>query len=93
MTEVIDLQREREERTPHLSGEARCLACKHKWIAVAPVGTLWLECPSCTLTRGRYSNQVENEGLHWTCKCENDLFYVTVSAIYCPNCGLEQVMP
>jgi Zn finger protein HypA/HybF involved in hydrogenase expression len=33
----------------HISGKARCLACKHEWAAVSLVGTVWLECPACSL--------------------------------------------
>lgn len=49
MGEVIDFQAFR----PHLVGKATCLACSHEWTAVAPIGTLWLTCPECTLERGR----------------------------------------
>lgn len=40
------------ENKPHLSGEARCLACGHTWAAVAPTGTACLECPACATLRG-----------------------------------------
>lgn len=86
----IDLAAWKEENTPHLSGKALCLACRHEWAAVAPVGTVWLECPSCTLSRGRFVNAVEREGAHWHCACGNDLFYATPDGFYCPNCGVWQ---
>lgn len=87
---VVDISKAREERQPHLSGKAKCLACKHEWVAVAPSGTIWLECPSCSLERGRYVAQMEKPVPHWHCKCENNLFYVTADGYYCPNCGLDQ---
>jgi len=88
---VIDFAKEKEEREPHLEGVAKCLACSHKWVAVAPVGTIWLECPSCTLERGRYVAQIQREGEHWHCNCGNDLFQATRDGVYCPNCGEWQV--
>jgi hypothetical protein len=37
---VISLLQLKKDREPHLSGMARCLACRHEWVAVAPVGTI-----------------------------------------------------
>lgn len=76
-----------DERRPHNAGQARCLDCKHEWAAVCPVGTTWLECPACTLFRGRMIGQHERDGPHWFCHCGNELFYVTPDGTYCPNCG------
>lgn len=42
----------REAREPHWTGTAHCLGCKHEWQAVAPLGTMWLECPKCNLPKG-----------------------------------------
>ena len=80
----------RAARNPHLTGPAKCLACRHGWVAVAPTGTIWLECPSCTLERGRFVAQVQRDGPHWHCNCGNDLFQITEECTYCPNCGAEQ---
>lgn len=55
---VIDLAQAKADREPHLSGAAVCLACKHEWVAVAPVGTVWMECPACSIERGRYNGAV-----------------------------------
>lgn len=88
---VVSLADEREKRSPHMQGKARCLACKQEWRAVAPVGTIWLACPSCTLERGRFITYCEMEGVeHWTCNCGCDVFYVTRTNSYCPNCGTVQ---
>ena len=87
---VIDLAAAREEREPHLSGAAKCLACHHEWQAVAPVGTIWLECPACSLERGRFVRAVARDGDHWQCNCGNDLFRATADGMYCPNCGVWQ---
>lgn len=76
------------DHRPHLSGEAICIDCGFKWIAVAPVGTDWLECPECGLMRSRMKYPViRGDTAHWTCKCGNDLFYITPDFTYCPNCG------
>lgn len=93
---VISLSNKRAERDassleegndPHMEGKARCLACGHEWHAVAPTGMVWMECPSCSLIRGRFVAQVERKGPHWHCHCGNELFCVTPDGIYCPNCG------
>ena len=85
---VISLAARREENMPHVSGIAICLDCKHEWAAVAPVGVVWLECPSCSLARGRFKYQHERDGEQWKCNCGNDLFHVKPEGIYCPNCGV-----
>jgi len=79
------------EAKPHAAGRARCLDCRHEWQAVAPVGVRWLECPSCSLERGRFIAQHEREGPHWYCGCGNDVFQVMPAGVYCPNCGVWQV--
>lgn len=84
---VISFEQAKAARDPHLSGPAVCLACQHKWVAVAPVGAVWLECPACSLERGRYVGQVSRDGDHWHCNCGNDLFRATQAGMYCPNCG------
>jgi len=84
---VIDLAQAKADKQPHLSGAAVCLACRHEWVAVAPVGTVWMDCPACGLERGRYRGPVGLGGLHWHCKCGNDLFHATQDGMYCPNCG------
>ena len=93
MGDILDLEKAREERAPHLSGEARCLACGYEWVAVARVGTIWMECPSCHLERGRYVGPADREGFHLHCDCDCDLFYITPKGAYCPNCGLDQILP
>lgn len=79
---------EPEKHDPHTSGQARCLGCKHEWVAVAPVGTYWLQCPHCSRNLGKYIFAFNfPDDLHWTCKCGNDLFYAMNDGYYCPNCG------
>ncbi len=87
---VVDFQAVKAEREPHCVGRARCLDCKREWEAVAPTGTRWLECPACTLIRGRFVAQHERDEPHWHCLCGNELFHVVKDGYYCPNCGEAQ---
>ena len=85
--EVVSLAAWKEENGPHLAGSARCISCRHEWVSVAPVGTVWLDCPSCGMAKGRLVNPVLKDGLHWHCLCGNDIFYCHADGFYCPNCG------
>lgn len=81
-------------KTPHLTGDARCLDCRHEWVALVelegrdPNG--WLECPRCALVKGRMVYAVLRGAGQWHCACGNDLFQATADMVYCPNCGTEQ---
>ena len=82
-------------KDPHQEGEAFCMGCNHTWVAVAPVGALAFECPSCHCHKGHFKFEcglAEGTGV-WTCKCDNQLFNVTEKGIFCPNCGIYQVFP
>lgn len=84
---VVNLEEEREARRPHLQGRARCLSCRHEWQQVAPIGETEFECPKCTLMMGRLVYECIREGLHFTCNCGNDLFFIAPEGPYCPKCG------
>jgi hypothetical protein len=88
----MDLAAEREAREPHLSGSACCIACAHSWVAVAPVGTTWLECPSCGTHKGLFTGACcpPDGGEIWTCNCGSEVFYITPRAVHCYNCGVHQ---
>ena len=43
MADVIDINANK----PHWTGSVKCFSCGHEWIAVAPQGTQFLECPKC----------------------------------------------
>lgn len=77
---------------PHLTGEAFCQQCSHEWIAVAPVGTVRLTCPSCRTEKGLYKYEcgVPEGELVRGCNCGNQLFYLTPDGHLCPNCGTYQ---
>ena len=74
----------------HLTGSCVCLACDHKWQAVAPVGVYELECPNCKTMRGVYNNLCSPKTL-WECACGSEHFFIQpnetdISAI-CAKCG------
>lgn len=85
--DIIDLSAKRVEKYRHQTGEALCIACGHEWTAVAPVGTVWLECPSCKLEKGGFRGACQPDEPVATCGCGNQLHYVTPTGIHCPNCG------
>ena len=89
---VLQFKR-KEPDEPHLSGNAQCIGCKHRWVAVAPVGTMELDCPECGLNKGRFRNVCMPEKTKeiWVCGCGCDLFVVVKTDGYmCVNCGLYQ---
>lgn len=80
----------------HIAVPAVCLACRHKWSAVAPAGTVALECPACGTNRGVSAEHVlPGDGAIWQCGCGCHAF--SYSAKYrgwlCLSCGREQVFP
>lgn len=86
MSEIVDISALRAD--PHNTGKARCMACGHEEIAVAPVGVVWMECSECHAMKSLFIGPCEIEGAaHWTCNCGNDLFHATPEGFYCPNCG------
>jgi len=77
-----------EEDGPHLTGKALCTTCAYEWEAVAPVGTVHLECPACARLQGVFKNAVEPETA-WACHCSgNQLFFLTRAGAMCRMCGL-----
>jgi hypothetical protein len=86
---VINLQKHKEEKESRNRGVARCLDCKHEWEAIAHHEAVWLECPKCSLEKGRFvGSHILAEGTdQWVCRCDNDLFFITPNGCFCPNCG------
>lgn len=90
MTNLIDLQAEREKRTPHAQGKTRCVVCEHESQAVAPLGVHWMECAQCHLLKSTWVNPFRRGKLAWTCRCGCDVFGISERLIYCQHCGKEQ---
>ncbi len=83
---------EAENAKPHIQGPAICLACKHEYHCVIPVGAdpSKMECPACHSQRATFATHIENSGAHWTCACGNHLFAITAKGVYCPCCSIWQ---
>lgn len=77
-----------QERTPHMTGEARCAACGHTWQAVAPVGVHELECPACASQKGHMTHSVLRGSDRFVCNCGCDVFRIhREHGPYCVNCA------
>lgn len=79
------------EREVHVTGDAKCTVCGHKWVVVAPAGISIFECPACSLHQGVFMNPCIKDGEpFWTCDCSNEFFVIHKSEIICSRCGLAQ---
>jgi hypothetical protein len=82
----------RIERGAHNTGPAFCAQCDHEWVAVAPVGTVALECPECHTMKGLLKWPCEPEHGIWTCACGCYVMIISATTnILCYNCGTAQV--
>ena len=88
---VIDFKEARAAREPHAQGEAKCVCCKHTWQAVAPVGTINLECLNCHRETGAFNQTFMRGEMYRQCVCGNDLFRIHPDGCYCARCGEWQV--
>lgn len=76
---------------PHLSGEVKCMACGHEWIAAVPVGTAGIECPSCHCPQGVMRDFLSHATDDtWRCHCGSELFRVLRGGVMCVGCGTMQ---
>ena len=84
---VIEFKHE-EVQEPYLSGKAHCIQCDHTWIAVAPVGASFLECPECKTEKGAFIGAcVPSDVEVRECNCGNQLFFLTREGHMCAKCG------
>jgi len=87
---IIDFNKYKAENSPHLSGSARCIGCKHEWIAVTPIGTInYLECPNCGAFKGALVYPCVRENIdQFECNCGSNWFsYHRDNVMMCINCG------
>lgn len=95
MADIIHLHPTKDTNDRHASGEAFCLACKHTWVAVAPLPVHGLECPSCLAKRGQMKYEMGTPAGEkaYTCNCGSYYFYIQVMGklpcILCADCGTE----
>lgn len=78
------------------SGEALCLACKHRWEQVAPVGSRWLECPSCTANKGVFAQPFgagEGDSVFRCRYCDSEaltaFYHEGLFFLMCMGCGVD----
>lgn len=81
-------RKQQNEEPAHCSGEAICLQCKHQWVAVVPYSDSQFECPNCSTFHGVFKYGYA-PSLTWTCKCGNQLFFITKEGSMCPVCGIH----
>lgn len=91
MADIISLAQRKLENDHHLSGPAVCMACKHEWEAVVPVGTIELECPNCHIHKGLLKYGCEPTTA-WVCGCGCHVFMLSGESheMICWNCGQYQ---
>lgn len=96
MSKVLEFKRVEKEPEPEMEqwgqGLAFCLHCKHEWQAVAPAGTLNLECPECHTMKGKWKFEFyprDDQDVR-SCLCGNQMFYLTPEGHLCANCGIYQ---
>lgn len=92
MGDVVELRlRPSDDDVPHLSGRCVCLACRHEWLGVSPVGKPdGLECPACHLLKGAHVGLAYPSADAWQCQCGCILFFVTRTEYVCALCGTGQ---
>lgn len=89
MAEPISLDSARERRSK-AEGCVVCMACRHRWDAVAYAEGDWVSmpCPECGLNRGTFLNPFVPAGVDvFVCKCKSEAFTVVKIGIYCIGCG------
>lgn len=91
MGDVVSLDSRRPD--PHRNGEAKCLACGHKWVAVAPLGIDELECPDCGTMRGVFDGAMSMNESYFVYACNEcdgthmRIFKHTETGGYCVVCA------
>ncbi len=92
---VVSLSDEREKREPHWAGPVKCIGCGHEHVAVAPMGTMFLECPSCNELKAhpKYAFGAPEGASLFLCNCGSEAltayFYKGRFKIMCMACGAD----
>lgn len=85
MGDVIEFNSVRQNQEPEvestLTGPAKCLACKHEWVAEAPIGDSIFDmvCPKCDTRRGQlvYPPELGEGMVSWEHRCGSSHFTPT----------------
>lgn len=94
MSNVVAFSRP-EPSDPHITGPAVCLECRHKWVAVAPVGTWHVECPGCGTFKGVFDGlcQAQEGDFAFICDCGCRALTAYKRAglfhLVCMKCGVD----
>ena len=90
--EIIPFNKSEQPKEPMATGEAFCIGCSYQWLAIAPLGTVQLECPACSSMKGiwKWPHKPAPGMLVRECNCGNQLFYLTPEGHCCANCGTYQ---
>lgn len=98
MSEVVEFKKPGRRKKPDqewASDEAICVGCRHRWVAVSPIGTRWLECPGCGAMKGVYYKPfgaTEGDNVY-TCDCGSEAMtaYRSRGLFYfrCMSCGID----
>lgn len=83
MSNVIEFGRKEK----WASGVTICMSCRHEEVTVAPLGVIDMECSACGSMKSRWKGEFRPDDDVSTCKCGNQMFYMTPQGHFCPNCG------
>lgn len=93
MNNVIDFAQAKIESQSHWAGEIRCIGCQHEWAGVAPMGTMWVECPECGFSKGHPKHPFScavGESVY-SCACGSQALTAVANSahmkIMCMACG------
>lgn len=89
MIQFMELPANNNEFGAWSNGTYRCLACKFEQHATAPVGWVFIDCPCCGTERFTNKYTYVKSDTVFTCKCGCDVFSITPSRLFCPNCGQD----
>lgn len=101
MSEVVEFKRPQSAKLKKPDEEwagddAVCIGCHHKWVAVAKVGTRWLECPACGADKGIFARPfgaTEGDSVFTCGGCGSEAMtaYYSKGLFYfrCMNCGMD----
>lgn len=97
MSTVIDFQRAKQGREPHWAGTCKCVGCGHEWAGVAPMGTQWVDCPSCDMPKGHPKHPFgagDDDSVFVCNHCNSEALtgFVRkgVKRLMCMGCGTDQ---
>lgn len=92
---VISFAAYKEQNSPHWSGQCKCIGCGHEWVGVGPIGTMWVDCPSCNFPKGHPKHPFGADGgdAEFICDCGSDAltayYHQGHFRLKCMACGID----